>query len=246
MVLAYTVVDGDSDVDGISINADMLTLNGGQVYRSVNALRGLDGKSIAPNPAELTHEALSADSGHKVETASTDATLSGLSLSGVTLAPAFDPATTDYTADVGNDVTQTTVSPTTNDDGATYAVKLGGVTDADGVIALSVGENVITVEVTAEDGSTVKTYTVTVTRAAPPSTDATLSGLSLSSVTLAPAFDPASIDYTADVGNGVTETTVNPDGERRRGDLRRQARRRDRRRCGDPSVSGARTSSPWR
>ena len=48
-------------------------------------------------------------------------------------------------------------------------------TDTDGVISLSVGSNVITVEVTAEDDSTTRTYTVTVTRAAPPSTDATLS-----------------------------------------------------------------------
>ena len=38
------------------------------------------------------------------------------------------------------------------------------------------GANVITVEVTAEDGTTTKTYTVTVTRAAT-STDATLSAL---------------------------------------------------------------------
>ena len=68
---------------------------------------------------------------------------------------------------MGSDVTATVVTPTTNDDGATYAVKLGGVTDSDGVIALSVGENVITVEVTAEDDSASKTYTVTVTRAAP-------------------------------------------------------------------------------
>ena len=106
---------------------------------------------------------------------STDATLSGLSLSGVNIG-AFDPATTGYTASVANDVTQTTVTPTTNDDGASYVVKLGGVTDADRVIPLAVGSNVITIEVTAEDGNTVKTYTVTVTRAAPPSTDST-SGL---------------------------------------------------------------------
>ena len=99
-----------------------------------------------------------------------DATLSDLTLSGVTLSPAFASATTGYTADVGNGVTQTTVSPTTNDDGATYAIKLGGVTDADGTVSLSVGENAITVEVTAEDDSTVKTYTVTVTRAGPPLT----------------------------------------------------------------------------
>ena len=95
----------------------------------------------------------------------TDATLSGLALSGVTLA--FAPATTEYTASVAHGVTQTTVAPTVNDGGATYAVKIDGVTDANGVIPLVVGGNVITIEVTAEDGNTVKTYKVTVTRAAP-------------------------------------------------------------------------------
>ena len=43
--------------------------------------------------------------------------------------------------------------------------------DADGELSLSVGSNVITIEVTAEDGNTTQTYTVTVTRAA--NTDAT-------------------------------------------------------------------------
>ena len=65
-------------------------------------------------------------------------------------------------------VDQTTVTATANDDGATYEIKLDGVTNDDGVIPLAVGQNVITVEVTAEDGNTAKTYTVTVTRAGAP------------------------------------------------------------------------------
>ena len=60
---------------------------------------------------------------------------------------------------------ETTVTPTVNNGGATYAVKLDGVADSDGTVSLAVGSNVITVEVTAEDGRTVKTYTITVTRA---------------------------------------------------------------------------------
>ena len=96
---------------------------------------------------------------------STDATLSGLTLSDVTLT--FASATTGYNASVANDVDETTVTPTVNHDGATYAIKLGGVTDADGVVPLAVGGNVITIEVTAEDENTDKTYTVTVTRAEP-------------------------------------------------------------------------------
>ena len=139
---------------------------------------------------------------------STDATLSSLALSDLDFG-AFDPATTGYTANVANDVTQTTVTPTTNDDGATYEIKLGGVADADGTVSLAVGSNVIAVEVTAEDGETAKTYTVTVTRAAPPSTDATLSGLILSSVDFG-AFDSATTEYTASVANDVDETTVTP------------------------------------
>ena len=95
---------------------------------------------------------------------STDATLRSLALSGVALT--FDPAVTGYTAAVANTVTETTVTPTANDDGATSVVKLGGVADADGTVPLSVGGNVITIEVTAEDGNTARTYTITVTRAA--------------------------------------------------------------------------------
>ena len=138
---------------------------------------------------------------------STDATLSELTLSGVTLA--FDPATTRYTASVANDVERTTVTATTSDANATYAVQLDGQVDADGTVALAVGENVVTIEVTAEDGKTTHTYTVAVTRAAPPlSTDATLRSLAVSGVTL--AFDPANTAYTAQVANDVTETTVTP------------------------------------
>ena len=140
---------------------------------------------------------------------STDATLSALGLSGVTLSPAFASPTTAYTADVANDVEQTTVTATVNDDGASSVVKIGGVTDADGTVDLAVGANVITVEVTAEDGTTTKTYTVTVTRAAT-STDATLSALGLSGVTLSPAFASATTAYTADVANDVEQTTVTP------------------------------------
>ena len=141
--------------------------------------------------------------------ASNDATLSGLTLSGIDFG-AFDPATTAYTAEVANDAAETTVTPTVNHDGATYVVKLDGVADADATLNLAVGGNAVTIEVTAEDGETAKTYAVTVTRAAPPaSNDATLSGLALSGIDFG-AFDPAVTEYTAEVGNDVTETTFAP------------------------------------
>ena len=139
---------------------------------------------------------------------STDATLSALVLSGVDFGT-FDSTTISYTAQVANGVSQTTVTPTANDSGATYVIKLGGVVDSDGVINLGVGSNVITVEVAAEDGNTTQTYTVTVSRAAPPSTDAALSSLALSGVDLG-TFSPGTTSYTAQVANSVSRTSVTP------------------------------------
>ena len=92
----------------------------------------------------------------------------------------FDSDTTSYEVSVAHDVEQTTVTATANNEGASYVLKLGEETDEDGTVELSVGSNVVSVEVTAEDGETTLTYTVTVTRAeaAPElSADATLSSL---------------------------------------------------------------------
>ena len=139
---------------------------------------------------------------------STDATLSALTLSDIDFGT-FAPTTTSYTAEVANSVSQTTVTPTVNHSGASHVIKLGGATDADGVVSLAEGANVITIEVTAEDGNTAQTYTVTVTRAAPPSTDATLSALTLSDIDFG-TFAPTTTSYTAEVANSVSQTTVTP------------------------------------
>ena len=139
---------------------------------------------------------------------SIDASLRGLALSNVDFGT-FDSSTFSYTANVANSVSQTTVSPTLSDSEASYVIKLGGVTDTDGTVSLSVGSNVITVEVTAEDTTTTRTYTVTVTRAAPPSTDASLRRLTLSRVNIG-TFSPGRTTYTASVSNDVSQTTVEP------------------------------------
>ena len=139
---------------------------------------------------------------------SADASLSALSLSGVTLMPAFASGTTAYAASVGHAVTATTVTTSTSDANASVEVSPE---DADDQtlgeqVDLAVGETTINVEVTAEDGETARSYTVTVTRAG--SADASLSALSLSGVTLSPAFVSGTTAYTASVGHAVTETMV--------------------------------------
>ena len=96
--------------------------------------------------------------------------------------------------------------------GAAFEVKLNGVVDQDGVVPLAVGaSNVIAVVVTAQDGETTQTYSVTVTRAG--SSEASLSGLSLSGdggevVVLTPAFASGTTVYAATVAHDVRGVTV--------------------------------------
>ena len=139
---------------------------------------------------------------------SNDATLSNLTLSDIDFG-AFDSETTSYAVSVANSVTQTTVTPTLNHSGASYVIKFNDATDSDGAISLAVGSNVIKVVITAEDGFTTKTYTATVTRTAPPLTDATLSNLVLSGIDFG-TFDPATTSYVVSVPNRVSQTTVTP------------------------------------
>ena len=207
LVFTYTVQDGDNDADGISIGANKLT-----TQSNYGIADNYSGCCPGGENADLTHSAVADDSGHKVATSapakSADATLSALTLSSINIG-IFASDTTSYSAQVANSVSQTTVTPAVNDSEASYVIKLGGVSDADGVIPLAVGSNVITVEVTAEDDTTTKTYTVTVIRAAPLSTDATLGALTLSDVNFG-TFASGTTSYTADVASSVTETTVTP------------------------------------
>ena len=143
---------------------------------------------------------------------STDARLSGLTLRDVDFGT-FDSATTQYTARVVG-VPETTVAPTLRHSGASHEITLNGVVDDDGVIPLAVGSNAIAVEVTAEDGSTTLTYTVTVTRLQ--SADATLRDLALSDAEL--AFGRLTTEYRAQAANDVTETTVTAQAEQSGGE----------------------------
>ena len=107
---------------------------------------------------------------------STDATLSGLAVkdgsTDVKLTPTFASGTTSYTASVANAVAEVTVTPTKNHARATIEyLNASDMTLADAgtaagqQVVLAVGANVIKVKVTAEDGTTTRTYTVTATRA---------------------------------------------------------------------------------
>lgn len=100
-----------------------------------------------------------------------DNSLSSLKLSAGTLSPAFKGSVTNYTATVGSDVSDITVTPVTSNAKA----KVESIT---GNTGLKSGENVISIVVKAENGMTA-TYKITVTKsdtvtttAANPQTDA--------------------------------------------------------------------------
>ncbi len=88
-------------------------------------------------------------------TASNDATLAALQIAPGRLSPEFSPSRTEYDIQVNNDVAKLAVTARTNDENAKFVVSS---TD------LQVGDNSITVRVTAEDGSTTQTYTIHVKR----------------------------------------------------------------------------------
>ena len=96
----------------------------------------------------------------------TTSSLTNLTGSAITLSPAFDPTTLNYTATVANGVAATTVTATFTGTGETVTIngtaKASGA--ASGSISLAEGLNTISVVATAEDGSTT-TYTILVTRA---------------------------------------------------------------------------------
>jgi hypothetical protein len=141
---------------------------------------------------------------------STNADLANLTLSAGLLAPAFVPGTVAYTASVSNSTDSIKVTPTAAGAGST--LKVNGVVVASGAasgsIAISVGANPITIDVTAQDGTTKKTYTVSVTRSA--SANADLSNLALSIGTLSPVFAAGTTNYTASVPNANDSIKVTP------------------------------------
>ena len=139
---------------------------------------------------------------------SSDASLSGLALSGVDIGT-FSSATTSYSATVAHAVSVTTVTATPSDGSATVTISdgAGSAERSTRTVALSEGANTIAVSVTAEDGVTERVYTVTVTREAAPSADATLSALSLSDVDIG-TFSSGTTSYSATVAHAVSVTTV--------------------------------------
>jgi hypothetical protein len=141
---------------------------------------------------------------------SSDNNLSALDVTPGNLNPPFDPDIENYTANVGVLVDSVTVSATKSDPNA--SMRIGSVTvppgTASGQATISLGApgttTPVSIEVTAPNGSK-KSYAITVNRL---SDDNNLSALTVTPGALSPAFASNTLNYTADVGTGVTAVTV--------------------------------------
>lgn len=143
-------------------------------------------------------------------TLSDNADLSALSFSAGTIS--FSTGTTSYSFSVPNATANTTVTATRSEANATLQLQFnaGGFTSltsgtASGSLSLNVGANTVDVKVTAQDGTTIKTYTTTITRAAPLSAPTVTTPTSASIAGTAATLGG---NVTSDGGATITERGV--------------------------------------
>lgn len=116
---------------------------------STGSFRKSDGSLIDP----YSSEPLTINVAHGV---STDATLSSLSIDGITMTPSFDPQVFEYSATVPRDVERVYVNAIPNNLQATINIE--------GADQLESGENVVSVHVLAQDGIRWRDYRIFVNR----------------------------------------------------------------------------------
>jgi hypothetical protein len=159
--------------DGSSKNADPLFKNatGNAVVMDLHLLSTSPGRKTGTGLAAVTDDfdgqgrnSVAPDMG--ADEISANATLINLTLSSGTLSPGFDPGTFSYSATVPNAVSSVMVTATAADPEAAITVNDAPVSNGvpSGSIALSTGNNSISVALTSQDLSATLTYTITVTR----------------------------------------------------------------------------------
>jgi len=141
---------------------------------------------------------------------SNDANLSFMQPTAGMMSPIFTPLVTSYTDTVNYTNLAMEITPIAQDSLAT--IKVNGLPVVSGAmsqaISLNEGSNTITTVVTAPDGVTTKTFTITVFRAF--STDAYLKQVQPSAGMLSPVFNPMVTSYTDSVNNSNSSITLTP------------------------------------
>lgn len=163
---------------------------------SVSIISASEPDDSEPAPAPTPSGGGSSTGNNPGVSLSSNNALSSLTVSAGTLAPAFDPAVTEYTLSLPQGTEKLTLTATPSDSNATV--------QGDGELTLQEGENTLPLVVTAENGDT-KTYTVTAKVAQAPTLFLDYNGQRLgvvkdvSQVTPPAGFAPAEpITYSGD------------------------------------------------
>ena len=195
-------------VDGMKV---VLTLAQNLRFGDTVTLSYTKGDNPIEDPAQNPAVGLSDQSVTNDTVKATINTLNTLSLSGITLAPTFAPATTNYTATAPHETGETTVTAVPSDPRSTTTITS---TDPDGSVftghevILKVGNTEITVRVTPEDTTaSQEVYTVTVTRQQD-TTAPVLAGATANGPVLRLTYNEI-LDQDSVPGNGAFSITVN-------------------------------------
>ena len=209
-VTSVTLTPTVQDTGKATVTVDGTTVSNGLASNAISLNVGANSITVRVTAEDGTTKDYTVTVTRQQAPLSSNANLSALTVSADDLT--FDSATTSYALEVAHDVTSVTLTPTVQDTGKA-TVTVDGTTVASGsasdAIALSVGANSITVRVTAEDSTTTKDYTVTITRQqAPRSSNANLSALTVSAGDL--TFDADTTSYALEVAHDVTSVTLTP------------------------------------
>lgn len=199
-----TWVDGESyiTVTGVSKGSATITVTpvdvADQQYNDITASKSVTIKVTEKAAVKVEEQdnkvEVKEENKEEKKTKSSDATLKNITVKNGDLVFAKDK--TEYTVNVGKDVTSLGLKATSNSSKAT--VKITG--DENFVV----GENIVKITVTAEDGTT-KVYTIKVIKSKyglGPVLD-----LKVKDWGISPEFDPAKLEYSVDV-TGVTEVEL--------------------------------------
>lgn len=198
---------------GTDVTKLIPTITLGDTKATVTPASDVETNFTSPVDYKVTAEDGTTEKAYKV----TVTQLANTSLSGLTLKNGetaldfgFKPETATYDVSLDNSVANVTLTPTVaNPDTVTVTVNDKTVASgaASEAIALTVGENIVTVKITEKNASSnSKTYTLTLTRA----TDATLSDLTVDKGTLSPSFASDKLNYTASVDFSQEDILVTP------------------------------------
>ena len=133
------------------------------------------------------------------EEKSSNAMLSALTLDVEGLSPEFNKETDNYTLQVGEEIEKIDVTATPEDEKAIVTVE--------GNETLQVGENKITVTVTAEDG-TAKVYTIIVNKGNIKQASLGLASFNIKGIDMEGVFSPTTYEYTIEINQDVSELEI--------------------------------------